>query len=66
MYKKLSTFLLFLALAVTGLQAKDYNVKDFGAMGDGKTLDHHAINAAIDTCVAHGGGRIVLPAGTYL
>ena len=29
MYKKLSTFLLFLALAVTGLQAKDYNVKDF-------------------------------------
>lgn len=56
MYKKLSTFLLFLALAVTGLQAKDYNVKDFGAMGDGKTLDHHAINAAIDTCVAHGGG----------
>lgn len=66
MYKKLSTFLLFLALTVTGLQAKDYNVKDFGAMGDGKTLDHHAINAAIDTCVAHGGGRIVLPAGTYL
>lgn len=66
MYKKLSTFLLFLALAVTGLQAKDYNVKDFGAMGDGKTLDHHAINAAIDTSVAHGGGRIVLPAGTYL
>lgn len=66
MYKKLSTFLLFLALALTGLQAKDYNVKDFGAMGDGKTLDHHAINAAIDTCVAHGGGRIVLPAGTYL
>ena len=66
MYKKLSTFLLFLALAVTDLQAKDYNVKDFGAMGDGKTLDHHAINAAIDTCVAHGGGRIVLPAGTYL
>ena len=44
----------------------DYNVKDFGAKGDGKVLDHQAINAAIDTCVAHGGGRVVLPAGTYL
>ena len=28
----------------------DYNVRDFGAKGDGKTLDHHAINAAIDSC----------------
>lgn len=44
----------------------DYNVRNFGAKGDGKTLDHLAINAAIDTCVAHGGGRVVLPAGTYL
>ncbi len=48
------------------VSAKDYNVKDFGAVGDGKTLDHHAINAAIDSCVAQGGGRVVLPTGTYL
>ena len=46
--------------------ATDYDVRDFGALGDGKTLDHTAINRAIDTCVAHGGGRVVLPAGTYL
>lgn len=46
--------------------ATDYDVRDFGALGDGKTLDHKAINRAIDTCVAHGGGRVVLPAGTYL
>lgn len=46
--------------------ANDFNVKDYGATGDGKTLDHTAINATIDTCVAHGGGRVVLPAGTYL
>jgi len=31
--------------------AVDYNVKDFGAKGDGKTLDHIAINAAIEKCV---------------
>lgn len=46
--------------------AVDYNVKDFGAKGDGKTLDHIAINAAIEKCVADGGGRVVLPTGTYL
>lgn len=46
--------------------AGDYDVRDFGAAGDGKTLDHGAINRAIDSCVAHGGGRVVLPAGTYL
>ena len=59
--------LLFLMFGlVAHASTVDYNVKDFGAKGDGKTLDHVAINAAIDTCVAHGGGRVVLPAGTYL
>ncbi|MBQ2334139.1 MAG: right-handed parallel beta-helix repeat-containing protein [Prevotella sp.] len=43
-----------------------FNVKDFGAKGDGKTLDHIAINKAIDAAVASGGGQVVLPAGTYL
>lgn len=64
--KRISTLLCLLALAMTSMQAKDYNVKDFGAIGNGKVLDHHAINTAIDSCVAHGGGRVVLPAGTYL
>lgn len=56
--------LLFMGI---GAQAADYDVKNFGAIGDGKTLDHIAINRAIDSCVAHGGGRVVLPGGgTYL
>ena len=46
--------------------AADYNVKDFGAKGDGITLDHTAINATIEKCVADGGGRVVLPTGKYL
>ncbi len=62
--------ILLLFLLMVGMMSHastvDYNVRDFGAKGDGKTLDHHAINAAIDSCVAHGGGRVVLPAGTYL
>ena len=59
--------LLIACIVSLGAYASDgYNVKDFGAIGDGKTLDHVAINSAIDTCVAHGGGRVTLPAGTYL
>lgn len=43
-----------------------YNVSDFGAKGDGKTLDSPAINAAIEAATANGGGQVLIPAGTYL
>ena len=61
---------LFLILAVMltlGVGANGvYNVRDYGAKGDGKTLDHIAVNKAIEACVADGGGQVLLPAGTYL
>jgi hypothetical protein len=43
-----------------------YNVRSFGAAGDGKTLDSPAINKAIESCAAAGGGTVYLPAGAYL
>lgn len=44
----------------------EYNVFDFGAQGNGLTSDTAAIQRAIDTCCAAGGGRVVLPGGhTY-
>lgn len=43
-----------------------FNVKDFGATGDGITLDTAAVNQAIDACTAAGGGLVYLPPGTYL
>jgi len=45
--------------------AEVYNVKDFGAVGDGVTDDVDAINAAIVAANAGGGGIVRLPAGTY-
>jgi polygalacturonase len=43
-----------------------YDVRTFGAAGDGKTLDTPAINRAIEAAAAAGGGTVLLPAGTYL
>ncbi|HUU91981.1 MAG TPA: glycoside hydrolase family 28 protein [Phycisphaerae bacterium] len=42
------------------------NVRDFGAKGDRQTLDHAAIQAAVDACHKAGGGTVVLPPGDYL
>ena len=65
MNKQLSSLFLLL-LIVLPLQAIELNVRDLGAKGDGKHLDHVAINRAIDSCVAQGGGRVVVPSGRYL
>jgi polygalacturonase len=43
-----------------------FDVRKFGATGDGKTLDTPAINRAIETAAAAGGGLVLFPAGTYL
>jgi len=42
-----------------------FNVRDFGAAGDGKALDTDAINRAISAAGAAGGGTVYFPAGTY-
>ena len=46
--------------------SSSFNVRDYGAKGDGKTLDHLAINKAIEACAKAGGGTVQLSAGTYL
>src|SRR5271165_7485567 len=46
--------------------ARDYDVRAFGAKGDGKTLDTPAINTAIAAANAGGGGTVNFPAGNYL
>jgi Glycosyl hydrolases family 28 len=43
-----------------------YFIKDYGALGDGTTLDNSAINRAIDACHAAGGGMVYVPPGVYL
>lgn len=42
-----------------------YNVKDFGAVGDGTTDNQAAFQAAVNAALAAGGGTIYIPKGTY-
>lgn len=44
-----------------------YDIRDFGAVGDGKTDDAAALQKAIDACSQNGGGRVLVPSGrTFL
>jgi polygalacturonase len=53
------------ALAAT-TPAPLFNVRDTGALGDGKHKDTAGIQAAIDACAKSGGGTVLVPAGRYL
>ncbi|MDD5011041.1 MAG: glycoside hydrolase family 28 protein, partial [Phycisphaerae bacterium] len=45
---------------------RDFNITDYGAIGDGNTIGTDAINKAISAANKAGGGRVVVPAGTFL
>ena len=68
------TMRTFYILLITGLwtllsphvQAKDYQVADWGICADGISQNTHSIQQAIDQISAAGGGRLIFPAGRYL
>ena len=67
--------ILFLAIALAGCKSERgpaapkvsvFNVRDFGATGDGTNKDTAAFQKAFDTCASKGGGEVLVPAGNYL
>jgi hypothetical protein len=46
--------------------ARVYNIRDFGAKGDGQTLDTAALQSAIDACNKDEGGTVLVPAGVFV
>ncbi|HWD18783.1 MAG TPA: glycoside hydrolase family 28 protein [Verrucomicrobiae bacterium] len=59
--------IFFLALTAHAASSPAFwNVRDFGAAGDGQTLETSALNRAIDACAVAGGGTVSVPPGRYL
>lgn len=53
-------------IQVPAFPEKDFVVTEFGAVADGATDCLPAFKIAIEKCNAEGGGRVVVPAGTFL
>ena len=62
---KFLKIVLLLIFATQIATAITLNVRDFGAKGDGKTLDTKAIQAAVDNCTLKG-GKVILADGDFL
>ncbi len=58
--------LTILVFSYIQIFASMYDVKTYGAKGDGKILDSPAINNAIEAASSNGGGTVYFSSGTYL
>ena len=63
------TLLLFSIMALffeSFAQQRTFNISDYGAIADAKTINTAAIQKAINACNENGGGTVYVPSGTYI
>ncbi|KUJ63578.1 glycoside hydrolase [Flavobacteriaceae bacterium CRH] len=58
--------LIVKSIPETHFSDKNYNINDYGAVADGKTLNTAAFEKAIKACTENGGGKVIVPNGKYL
>lgn len=66
MIRRVIGALSLLLTSMGSMMGAEYNVKDFGAVGDGRHIDTPAVNATLQRAADEGGGTVVLPSGVYL
>lgn len=66
MHLKKISFSLGIFLIMRVCQATDIDVTEYGAKGDGVTLNTTAIQNAIDACNKSGGGKVIFPSGRFM
>lgn len=64
--KQIFTTFLVSLMVVMFAQGQTYDVTNYSAVGDGSTLNTVAIQEAVDSCYANGGGTVLVPSGTFL
>jgi len=57
---------VLIGLLFSVLAEAEFDVRDYGAKGDGEAIDSDAINRAIEAAYEAGGGTVLVPAGEYL
>lgn len=58
--------MLLVSCSIVQVSAQLYNITDFGAKADGKTVNTTYIQKAVDECAAKGGGTVLVPPGTFI
>ena len=65
MGRKITLFGLLILMSVYA-HGQVFNIKEFGAVAGGQTLNTIAIQKTIDAAAAAGGGKVIVPAGVFL
>lgn len=60
------TSIRFPEIPLPSFPERTFNIKDYGAIGDGKAMNTEAIAKTISACATAGGGKVMIPAGIWL
>jgi len=61
-----SMWICLVILCIACQSEDEYNILNYGAVGDANALNTQAFNEAIQDCAAKGGGKVIVPEGIFL
>ena len=61
-----SFFLSCFLITSASFAQKSFNIKNYGAIGNGKVICTKALQIAVNACNKNGGGDVVIPPGVFV